>query len=240
MTSYGPKHAARSLNPEQVRAAADRADGTVPEPAASPTGDKGGVYSITALAEMAGFHRDTISDWTRRKENPLPTVSGGSHGVEYRISLRCLIEWREDQARVEGAFQFMGIKAPYKAIMARDKFVRMGESERALVYRAPMQAAIRTAPPPWSPWRRPACSGDRTSSPSTATATASGPRRTGPPEACAGTCRRRPDGRSPLVLFEVPGPLDVVDVAVRAGQEVGHAFHDLLQSQEIHALDVAV
>ena len=118
MTSYGPKHAARSLNPEQVRAAADRADGTVPEPAASPTGDKGGVYSITALAEMAGFHRDTISDWTRRKENPLPTVSGGSHGVEYRISLRCLIEWREDQARVEGAFQFMGIKAPYKAIMA--------------------------------------------------------------------------------------------------------------------------
>ena len=43
---------------------------------------------------MTGFHRDTISDWTRRKENPLPTVSGGSHGVEYQISLRRLIEWR--------------------------------------------------------------------------------------------------------------------------------------------------
>ena len=43
---------------------------------------------------MTGFHRDTISDWTRRKENPLPTVSGGRHGVEYQISLRRLIEWR--------------------------------------------------------------------------------------------------------------------------------------------------
>lgn len=72
-------------------------------PLRPPTGDKGGVYSITALAEMTGFHRDTISDWTRRKENPLPTVSGGSHGVEYRINLRRLIDRREDQARVEGA-----------------------------------------------------------------------------------------------------------------------------------------
>ncbi len=39
----------------------------------------------------------------------------------------------------------MGIKDPYKAIMARDKFVRMGESERALVHRAPMQAATQRA-----------------------------------------------------------------------------------------------
>ena len=103
MTDYGPKHPPCTRTPEQVRAAADRAEGTTPAPAASSTGDRGGVYSITTLAEMTGYYRDRISDWTRRKENPLPVGSGGSHGVEYRISLRRLIEWREDQARVEGA-----------------------------------------------------------------------------------------------------------------------------------------
>ncbi|KQP72370.1 hypothetical protein [Methylobacterium sp. Leaf112] len=39
----------------------------------------------------------------------------------------------------------MGIVDPYKAIMARDKFVKMGKSERALVHRAPMQAATQRA-----------------------------------------------------------------------------------------------
>lgn len=123
-----------------------------PNPAANADAAGGRTYSITELAEMTGWHRDTISDWTRRKENPLPTVSGGSHEVEYRISLRRLIDWREDQARVEGAkgpavgaVGFMGIVDPYNAIIARDKFVKMGESERALVHRAPMQAATHRA-----------------------------------------------------------------------------------------------
>lgn len=95
------------------------------------------VYSITALAEMTGYHRNTISDWTRRKENPLPTVSGGSHGVEYRISLRRLMEWREEIARqegikgaVEGGFQFMGIRDPNSAFQARLRFISMGEIAR--------------------------------------------------------------------------------------------------------------
>lgn len=39
----------------------------------------------------------------------------------------------------------MGIVDPYKAMMARDKFVRMGGSERALVHPTPMQAATQRA-----------------------------------------------------------------------------------------------
>lgn len=113
---------------------------------------RGRTYSIIELAEMTGYHRDTISDWIRRKDNPLPYETGGRHGVEYQISLRRLMEWREDLARqegmkgpVEGAFQFMGIKDPYKAIMARDRFLKMGESEAALIHRAPMQEALQRA-----------------------------------------------------------------------------------------------
>ena len=123
-----------------------------PTPAANADAPRGRTYSITELAEMTGWHRDTIADWLRRRDNPLPYEAGGRHGVEYQISLRRFVEWREDLARQEGlkgpaqgAFTFMGITDPYKAIMARDKFVRMGESERSLVHRAPMQAATQRA-----------------------------------------------------------------------------------------------
>lgn len=123
-----------------------------PNPAAIADTPRGRTYSITELAEMTGCHRYTISDWIRRKVDPLLYEAGGRHGVEYQISLRRVIEWREDLARQEGmkgpvlgAFSFMGITDPYKAIMARDRFVRMGESEWALVHRPPMQAALQRA-----------------------------------------------------------------------------------------------
>lgn len=125
------------------------------QPAAAPGADapRGRTYSITELADMTGWHRDTISDWCRRRENPLPYESGGRHGVEYQISLRRFVEWREKVATAEGAlkastqggFTFMGITDSYKAIMARDKWVRMGEAERSLVHRAPMQSAMERA-----------------------------------------------------------------------------------------------
>ena len=149
MSDRAPR--AKPLDP--IRAAKS---GIPPAPDAPMTANadtsRGAVYSITALAEMTGFHWDTISDWTCRKENPLPTVSGGSHGVEYRISLRRLMEWREEIARqeemkgpIEGGFQFMGIKESDKAIQARQKFISMSESEAELIHRAPMQEALQRA-----------------------------------------------------------------------------------------------
>ncbi len=111
----------------------------------------GRVVSLTDLADLTGYHRGTISDWITKKR--MPVVRGGRHGVEYQISVREFVEWREKQASAEsalkatseGAFQFMGITDSYKAIMARAKWVSMGESERALVHRAPMQAAMERA-----------------------------------------------------------------------------------------------
>ena len=141
----------KALDP--IRAAASGATPAAEAPVAGIRASAGGAsYSITELAEATGWHRDTISDWTRRKEHPLPVEAGGRNGVEYRINLRRLIEWREELARqegmkgpVEGGFQFMGIKDPYKAIQARQRFISMGESEAALIHRAPMQEALQRA-----------------------------------------------------------------------------------------------
>ena len=60
---------------------------------------------------------------------------------------------------VEGAFQFMGIKGPDKPIMARDKFVRTGESERELT--PPGCRRPSSGPSGWSgkpPWPSPTAS----------------------------------------------------------------------------------
>ncbi|GJD97467.1 hypothetical protein [Methylobacterium iners] len=117
-------------------------------PAGNPA--LGRLFSLVDLADLTGVHRDTLSAWVQKG---MPTVRGGRHGVAYQVDIRAYLAWREEQIRtdaiknapVTGAFSFMGITDPYKAIMARDRFVRMGESEKALVHRAPMQAAMQRA-----------------------------------------------------------------------------------------------
>ncbi|MFC6392380.1 hypothetical protein ACFQDP_24055 [Methylorubrum zatmanii] len=84
----------------------------------------GKVVSITELAALTGYHRDTISDWVKRWG--LPVVRGGAHGIEYQIDVRAFVDWPEAQAKAEalknapaaasGGFAgWLGITDPAKA-----------------------------------------------------------------------------------------------------------------------------
>jgi len=115
---------------------------------------KGRVVNIVELAEITGYHRDTLSEWIRRKG--LPVEKDGWHGVGYHIDVRKFIDWRETQARtdavknapkaVAGGFEgWMGMTDPNKAAQAMDRFSRVGERLKDLVPRAPMVEAQQRA-----------------------------------------------------------------------------------------------
>ncbi|MBI1689520.1 helix-turn-helix domain-containing protein [Methylorubrum sp. DB1722] len=121
---------------------------------ADAAGATGKVVSITELAALTGYHRDTISDWCKRRG--LPVVRGGAHGIEYQIDVRAFVEWREAQAKAEalknapaaaaGGFAgWLGITDPAKAAQAMDRFSRVSERLRDLVPADPMIAAQERA-----------------------------------------------------------------------------------------------
>lgn len=114
----------------------------------------GKVVSISELSALTGYHRDTISDWCKRKG--LPVVRGGPHGIEYHIDVRAFLDWREAQAKadaakhlpkaVAGGFEgWLGITDPAKAAQAMDRFSRVGERLRDLVPADPMVEAQERA-----------------------------------------------------------------------------------------------
>ncbi|GJE51445.1 hypothetical protein GOFOIKOB_4504 [Methylobacterium tardum] len=69
-----------------------------PTPSPDAAAPRGRTYPITELAEMTGWHRDTIADLLRRKDNPLPYEARGRQRASSR--LRCG-GWREDVATQE-------------------------------------------------------------------------------------------------------------------------------------------
>ncbi|UYW24810.1 helix-turn-helix domain-containing protein [Methylorubrum extorquens] len=69
---------------------------------ADAAGATGKVVSITELAALTGYHRDTISDWCKRRG--LPVVRGGAHGIEYENGWTVdLVDDEEAPAEGEGA-----------------------------------------------------------------------------------------------------------------------------------------
>lgn len=106
----------------------------------------GRLVSISELADLTGYDRDTIAGWIDRRGLPIET--GGSAGVAYAISVRRFVEWKEGQARDEerkkspsaGSFEgWMGLTDPGKAADAQFKIMRAAEKAGELVPRAYVQ-----------------------------------------------------------------------------------------------------
>lgn len=102
---------------------------------------RGVVVDVSTLAKLTGFDRGTISKWITDEE--LPTLSGGSAGVPYAISLRAFIEWRETVAADEirkklpkGNFVgFMGATTPRESIAASTAYMKFEALAKNLVPR---------------------------------------------------------------------------------------------------------
>lgn len=60
---------------------------------------RGLVVSLTDLAELTGYHRDTISSWISKRS--LLVIRGGRRGIDCQIDVRAFLDWREAEARAE-------------------------------------------------------------------------------------------------------------------------------------------